>query len=148
MIPPTQQKSFLSPISTPLCVLLVSPPKTTLLLSSPLLLSPLDLPQFFFSIFLQIYQSQPLLASSPRKWSSAALSLQETSVLYMSCLLASTQSLAQQVVVRTVNHTREVGEKKELFRKYFPDAAEKFPYTRKVILAFLDLGTADALFYG
>lgn len=47
-----------------------------------------------------------------------------------------------------MNHAREVGERKELFIKHFPDATTGFPYTRKVILAFLDLGGVDYLFYG
>jgi hypothetical protein len=56
--------------------------------------------------------------------------------------------LVAKIVVRSVNHDKEVGETKRLYRKVFPHASTEFPYTRKVVLAFVDLGDADVIFYG
>eukprot|EP00045_Choanoeca_perplexa_P015690 m.200708 g.200708 ORF g.200708 m.200708 type:complete len:1643 (+) comp17055_c0_seq1:162-5090(+) len=63
-------------------------------------------------------------------------------------LVSSEPAYADLITIRTVNHARETGERKPLFAKHFPDATTGFVYTRKVILAFLDLGEVDYLFYG
>lgn len=52
------------------------------------------------------------------------------------------------LIIRSVNHAREITEVKPLYHQFYPEAQTRFPYTRKVILAFYDLGASDAIFLG
>ena len=52
------------------------------------------------------------------------------------------------IVVRSVNHTEEVCETKPNIQRRFPQHPTKFPYQRKVVLVFLDMGCYDICFYG
>jgi len=58
------------------------------------------------------------------------------------------EGYGETVVVRTINHSREVCETKPKLRQRFPDAETKFPYTRKVILAFTPIDGRPVCFFG
>lgn len=53
-----------------------------------------------------------------------------------------------QVVVRVVNVTQETSDTKPLFRSRFPEQPQHFPYTRKVILAFIEIEGCAVCFFG
>lgn len=58
------------------------------------------------------------------------------------------EGYGESVVIRTMNHSQEVCETKPKLQARFPDAQSKFPYSRKVILAFTPIDGRPVCFFG
>ncbi len=52
------------------------------------------------------------------------------------------------MTVRVVDQSEEKCETKALYRGHFPAMPAEFPYTRKVVLCFLDVAACPVVFFG